>query len=97
MSVSGLKDVLAKRFGGRNQLTNVQAAIRALSSLKPGASVVFDKKAQAAAAAAAKAAAEAPAVEAAAAPKTDKKVVADKKPAAKKEGTKKPADTAAAE
>lgn len=34
LAVSGLKDVIAKRHGGRNQLTNVQATIRALKALK---------------------------------------------------------------
>ena len=36
MFVSGLKDVIAKRFGGTNQLTNVRAAIKALTGLKAG-------------------------------------------------------------
>lgn len=50
MFVSGLKDVLAKRFGGRNQMTNVRAAIKALSSLKPlGATTSFIKAAPVAA------------------------------------------------
>ena len=44
--VSGLKDVLAKRFGGRNQMTNVRAALRALAGLKPlGATTSFMKAA----------------------------------------------------
>ncbi|MDQ1343326.1 MAG: small subunit ribosomal protein [Patescibacteria group bacterium] len=76
--VSGLKDVLAKRFGGRNQMTNVRAALRALAGLKPiGATASFMK-------AAAPAVSEtAPvAVEEKAAP--TKKAPA-KKPAAKKE------------
>ena len=34
MFVSGLKDVIAKRFGGTNQLTNVRAAVKALAMLK---------------------------------------------------------------
>lgn len=32
--VSGLKDVIVKRYGGNNPLTNVRAAIKALSLLK---------------------------------------------------------------
>lgn len=48
--VSGLKDVLAKRFGGRNQMTNVRAAIKALAALKPlGATTSFIKAAPVAA------------------------------------------------
>ena len=34
LAVSGLKDVIAKRHGGRNKLTNVQATLRALKALK---------------------------------------------------------------
>lgn len=78
MFVSGLKDVLAKRFGGRNQMTNVRAAISALSSLKPiGATVSFIKTAQTVSAEAAPAA---PAVE----EKAPAKKAPAKKPAAKK-------------
>ncbi len=79
MFVSGLKDVLTKRYGGRNQLTNVRAALRALSALKAAPAVQFGKKA------------EAPAAESASAeeaPKTEKKAPA-KKPAAKKPAAKK--------
>jgi small subunit ribosomal protein S5 len=32
--VSGLKDVIIKRFGGNNPVTNVRAAIKALGLLK---------------------------------------------------------------
>ena len=34
LAVSGLKDIIAKRHGGRNQLTNVNATLRALKALK---------------------------------------------------------------
>lgn len=70
--VSGLKDVLAKRFGGRNQMTNVRAAIKALAALKPlGAATSFVKAAPAAA------------VEAVAAPATTEAAPAKKAPAKK--------------
>lgn len=70
--VSGLKDVLAKRFGGRNQMTNVRAAIKALAALKPlGATTSFVKAAPAAA------------VEAVAAPATTEAAPAKKAPAKK--------------
>lgn len=72
IAVSGLKDVLAKRFGGRNQLTNVRAAIKALSSLKaPGTTASFMKAA----------AVEAPAAEAA--PVAEQAAPAKKAPAKK--------------
>lgn len=78
MFVSGLKDVLAKRFGGRNQMTNVRAALKALSALKaPGTTATFGK-APATEAPAAETAA--PAVEA----KAPAKKAPAKKPAAKK-------------
>lgn len=68
--VSGLKDVLAKRFGGRNQMTNVRAAIKALAALKPlGATPTFAKAA--------------PAVEAVAAPAATEAAPAKKAPAKK--------------
>ena len=68
--VSGLKDVLAKRFGGRNQMTNVRAAIKALAALKPlGATTSFVKAA--------------PAVEAVAAPAATEAAPAKKAPAKK--------------
>lgn len=44
MFVSGLKDVIAKRQGGGNPLTNVRAAIKALSKVK-SANNPFIKKA----------------------------------------------------
>lgn len=82
MFVSGLKDVLAKRFGGQNQMTNVRAALRALQSLKaPGTTVSFMK---AAPAVSEEVPAEASKTEAVA----EKKAPA-KKPAAKKPATKK--------
>ena len=84
MSVSGLKDVLAKRYGGRNQLTNVRATIKALTMLK-SSPMAFGKKAVAAAPAEA-AATEAP-VALPEAPKAEKKAPA-KKPAAKKPAAK---------
>lgn len=72
IAVSGLKDVLAKRFGGRNQLTNVRAAIKALSSLKaPGTTASFMKAT----------AVEAPAAEAA--PVAEQAAPAKKVPAKK--------------
>ena len=72
IAVSGLKDVLAKRFGGRNQLTNVRAAIKALSSLKaPGTTASFMKVA----------AVEAPSAEAA--PAAEQAAPAKKAPAKK--------------
>lgn len=75
--VSGLKDVLAKRFGGRNQMTNVRAAIKALAALKPlGATTSFIKAAPVAA------------VEAVAAPVAPEAAPAKKAPA-KKPATKK--------
>lgn len=43
MFVSGLKDVIAKRFGGTNPLTNVQAALRALNALKKTTTTPFMK------------------------------------------------------
>jgi small subunit ribosomal protein S5 len=82
MFVSGLKDVLAKRYGGRNQLTNVEATLRALSKLKAGAHVPFGAKAVA------PVATEEAAPAAAEAPKAEKKAPA-KKPAAKKPAAKK--------
>lgn len=70
--VSGLKDVLAKRFGGRNQMTNVRAAIKALAALKPlGATTSFIKAAPVAA------------VEAVAAPAATEAAPAKKAPAKK--------------
>lgn len=76
--VSGLKDVLAKRFGGRNQMTNVRAAVKALASLKPlGATASFMKAAPAAAT-------EAVAAPAATEEKAPAKKAPAKKPAAKK-------------
>ncbi len=78
--VSGLKDVLAKRFGGRNQMTNVRAAIKALAALKPlGATTTFAK---AAPAVAAEAVAAPAATEAAPAKKAPAKKPAAKKAAA---------------
>lgn len=75
--VSGLKDVLAKRFGGRNQMTNVRAAIKALAALKPlGATTSFIKAAPVAV------------VEAVAAPAATEAAPAKKAPA-KKPATKK--------
>lgn len=41
--VSGLKDVIVKRFGGTNALTNVRAALRALSHLKKAESPFLAK------------------------------------------------------
>ena len=43
--VSGLKDVIVKRFGGTNALTNVRAAIKALGSLKKAESPFLKAKA----------------------------------------------------
>ena len=48
MFVSGLKDVIAKRFGGTNQLTNVRAAIKALAGLKAGTQFASKTKEEAA-------------------------------------------------
>lgn len=77
MFVSGLKDVLAKRFGGRNQMTNVRAAIKALASLKtPGTTVSFMKAAPAAVEVSTEAPVEAPV-------KEEKKAPAKKAPAKK--------------
>ncbi len=45
MFVSGLKDVIAKRQGGGNPLTNVRATLKALAKLKSGANNPFIKKA----------------------------------------------------
>jgi small subunit ribosomal protein S5 len=45
MFVSGLKDVIAKRQGGGNPLTNVRATLKALSKIKSGANNPFLAKA----------------------------------------------------
>lgn len=42
--VSGLKDVIVKRYGGTNALTNVRATLLALSSLKKGESPFMKSK-----------------------------------------------------
>jgi small subunit ribosomal protein S5 len=42
--VSGLKDVIVKRFGGNNPLTNVRAAVKALSLIKKADSPFLKSK-----------------------------------------------------
>lgn len=88
MFVSGLKDVIAKRFGGTNQLTNVRAALRALAGLKAGTS--FTPKAKTEETAEVVASAQAPEAKKAPAKKaasTAKAPAAKKAPAKKKEAS----------
>ncbi len=44
-AVAGLKDIIAKRYGGTNRITNARVALKALASLKPAHQVKeFSKK-----------------------------------------------------
>ncbi len=44
MFVSGLKDVIIKRYGATNPVTNVRAALKALAGLKPASAVFGGRK-----------------------------------------------------